>query len=136
MRERIIHAVEELKLSYRRAAAQLQPSPATVLHIHKQWKDSGSASAKKMGGSQVPDIQQEHLDFLEVQLDQCNTSVTLETLQVHMNTQFGQLYSITSIWCAITQKLQYRLKCTHLMPQDYNSDPWIAACQAWCADFL
>ena len=137
MRTRIIHAVEELKLSYRKAAAQLQLSPATVMRIHKQWKDSGSTAPKQMGGSRAPaPMQQEHLCFLEAQLDQCSTSVTLETLQVCMHAQFGTLYSISSIWRIITQRLQYRLKHTHLMPQDYNSETRIAVRQAWCVRFL
>lgn len=89
-----------------------------------------------MGGNWVPVIQQEQLDFLEVQLDQLDTAVTLETLQACMSTQFGTLYSISSIWCSITQKLQFRLKCTHLMLQTYNDSMRIHAHHAWCTQFL
>ncbi|CDR87588.1 related to transposase [Sporisorium scitamineum] len=89
-----------------------------------------------MGGNWVPDIQQPELDFLEAQLVQVDTAVTLETLQAHMSTQFGVLYLITSIWHSITQKLQYRLKHMHLMLQNYNDNLCIHTCCAWCTQFL
>ncbi|SPO26550.1 uncharacterized protein UTRI_04139 [Ustilago trichophora] len=136
MQARIVHAVHELNLSYGQAARQLQTSPATVRCIYTQWRDTGSAAPQQMGGNCLPMIGQPQLDFLEAQLDQSNTSVTLETLQICMGTQFGTTYSITSIWRAVTQKLQYRLKRTHLMPQDYNSNARIIEHQAWCTQFL
>ncbi|CDW96623.1 hypothetical protein [Sporisorium scitamineum] len=108
MCQRIIHAVHDLKYSYAKAAKELQTSPAT----------------------------QPELDFLEAQLVQVDTAVTLETLQAHMSTQFGVLYLITSIWHSITQKLQYRLKHMHLMLQNYNDNLCIHTCCAWCTQFL
>ena len=136
MCQRIIHAVHDLNLSYAWAAKDLQTSPSTVKQVYRQWRDTGSAAPKQMGGNQIPIIQQAQLDFLEAQLDQTDTAVMLETLQTHLYTQFQTMYSISSIWHSITQKLQFRLKHTHLLPQDYNSDQCIAMCQAWCTQFL
>ena len=136
MRQRIIHAVHDLKYSYAKAAKELQTSQATVKRVYKRWVNTGSAAAKPMGGNRVPALGQAQLDFLEVQLDQSDTAVTLETLQVRMNTEFGTLYSISSIWRYITQKLQYRLKRTHLMPQNYNDNLRINARYDWCTQFL
>ncbi|CBQ70077.1 hypothetical protein sr10056 [Sporisorium reilianum SRZ2] len=109
----------------------------TAFSFFKHYRETGQAQAKKQGGNRQPVLTQEHLDWIQSQLDKrADTRVADLHNDIQKVFTFATPPSCSAINNTINNKLRYTLKLLHVEPANYNSPGRILTRQRWAESFI
>ena len=137
IRTRLVQAVNEQQLSIAEAARRLMVPENSACSFLKHYNDTGKIEPKKTGGNRQPVLTEEHLDWIQAQIDKkANVRVSDLHNDIQKAFQFNtKPPSCSAIDEAIKTKLHYTLKLLKVEPADYNSPERIAARAQWARSF-